>query len=81
MASQRAAGVEQHVGGRAVGVGVVTELGDVGVAGERGLVERLDIGEARGKLEPFEIDPPVHDRVEHEAVVRAGREAERQRHA
>ena len=81
VASQRAAGVEQHVVADAVGVGVIAQLGDVGLAGERGVVERLDVGEPDRELQPFEIDPPVHDRVEHEAVVRARREAQRERHA
>ena len=60
---------------------MIAQLRDVGLARERRLVQRLDVREAHRELEPFEIDPPVDDRVEHEAVVRAGREAERQRHA
>ncbi len=80
IAAERAAGIEQDVSPGAVRVGVETELGDVDVAREGAMIQRLDVGERHAELEPLEIDAPMHDRVEHEAVVRTGREGERQRH-
>ena len=38
-----------------------------------GVVQRFHVGHANRKLEPFQIDALVHDRVEHEAVVGAGK--------
>jgi hypothetical protein len=80
VASERAAGVEQHIVAQAVGVGVIAQLRDVGVAGECRVVQRFNVGQTHRKVEPLQIDSLVHDRVEHEAVVRAWREAQRERH-
>src|SRR5690606_14237060 len=73
--------VEEDVHARAVRVGVKAQLGNVGLPRERGLVERLDIVEPDRDVQALEIDAPVHDGVEDEAVVRARRETERQGHS
>src|SRR5262245_12851833 len=57
------------------------QFGDVDLAGKRCGVERLDVGHAHVEFEAFEIDAPVHHRIEHETVVGAGREAEREPHS
>src|SRR4029453_10379072 len=80
VAAQRAAGVEQHIVARAIRVGVKTELGDVHLMRECRLVQRFHVGHANRELEPFEVDPPIDDRVEHEAVVRTRGEAQREFH-
>src|SRR5205823_613304 len=72
---------EEHVIGAAMRVRVITDLRDRGVAGERGMVQRLDVHQSNRELEALQVDPPIHDRIEHEAVVRTRRERERQRHA
>ena len=69
---ERAAGIEQHVIADAVRVRVETQFGDIDLAGKRRVVERLDVGHAHGEFKTFEIDAPMHDRIEHETVVRAG---------
>src|SRR5262245_3821595 len=79
--AERAAGVQQDVAGGAVRVRVITELRDVDGPIERRAVEAFNVVEAYRQLEIFEIDASVDDRVEHEAVVRAGREPEGQFHA
>src|SRR5262249_5670708 len=77
---ESAAGVEQHVALHAVRVGVVAHLGHLRLARKRGGVERLDVLEVHGELEPLEIDSAVGDRIEHEAIVRAGGEAKPEFH-
>src|SRR4030095_12776471 len=75
-AAERAAGVEQYVALDAVRVGVVAQLRDLRLSRQRCVVQLLDIREVHDKLEPFGVDAVVDDRVEHEAIVRTGREAE-----
>src|SRR5207249_2156537 len=58
----------------------VTELGDVGFAGERRRVQRFDVRKPLRELQALEVDATIHDGVEHEAIVWAGRESERQLH-
>jgi hypothetical protein len=43
--TERATGIEEHVVAGAVGVRVITELGDVGLSRERRLVQCFDVGE------------------------------------
>jgi hypothetical protein len=50
---------------------VEAEFRDVDVTGERRLVQRFDVCQPHRELEAFEIDAPVDDRIEDEAVVRA----------
>src|SRR5689334_3186022 len=44
------------------------------------MIQRFDVGQRDIELEAFAIDAAVHHRVEHEAVVRARRERQRQLH-
>jgi hypothetical protein len=55
-----------------MGVRMKTELRDVRIAGKGFPVERLDVGHPHVELESLQIDTPVDDRVEHEAVIRTG---------
>ena len=71
VASKRAAGIQQDVVVCAVRVRVITQLRDVRLAGKRRGIQRFDVCHADRELETLEIDPPVDDRVEHEAIVRA----------
>jgi len=59
---------------------VVTQLGDVGLTGKRRFIQRFDVRHADRELQAFEVDPAIDDRIEHEAIVRAGRKAEGQFH-
>src|SRR5581483_2101216 len=59
---------------------VIAQLADVDAAGERRGVQRLDVGQAHVEIEALEIDAPVHNRIEHEAVVGTGRKRQRQLH-
>ena len=71
IASKRAAGIEQHITAGAVGVRVVAELGHLGLSLQGRRVELFNVRKVHGELEAFQIDTAVHDRVEHEAIVRA----------
>ncbi len=71
----------KHVAGRAMRIGVITEFRDVDRLIEGGAIQRFHVLETDRKLQAFEIDPAVDDRVEHEAIVRAGRKPERELHA
>src|SRR5690606_24980801 len=71
-----AATSEQHVLVEEVGQNAEGHLGDVEAAGEGETVERLDVLEARPKGQTVRVHHAVHERVEDERVVRAGRESE-----
>jgi hypothetical protein len=74
-AAQRAAGAQHPPCAGEPAEGVVADLGDVELACERTLVERLDVVEHDLEAQRRR-DAAVHQRVEDEAVVGARREAE-----
>src|SRR5262249_56047669 len=76
----RATRVEQHVLIRAMRIGVITQFCDLSLAGERCIIEGFDVRQIDIEVESLEIDTTIHDRVEHEAIVRARRKTERQLH-
>jgi hypothetical protein len=75
-----APGIEQPVIGGAVCERVITELGHVDFTREGAAIECLDVLDHWCELESFEIDPAVHEGIEHEAVIGTRREPERERH-
>jgi hypothetical protein len=50
---------------------VIAQFRDVDLTAKGCLVQRFDVRKTHVEFEPFEIDAPVDDRIEHEAVVRA----------
>ena len=60
---------------------MIAQLGDVGVAGERGRVQRFDVGQPHRELEPFEVDALFTIASNMKQSFGTGRKAERQGHA
>ena len=69
--SERASRVQGHVAIGAERERMVAELRDVQPAGKCRAIQRFDVVEADVELQSLEVDAPVHDRVEDEAIVRA----------
>ena len=63
---------EEGVSVAEVGVGVNGDRRDLELSAHGALVQRLDVLELVDVLEPFGIDQPVRERVEHERVVGVG---------
>src|SRR5438067_7131465 len=62
-------------------VRVIAQFRDLRLAGERGFVQLLHVGQMNLEVEPFHVDAPADYRVEHETVVRTRRETQRQPHS